>query len=61
MERLLERLDGCLSDKKNRTPLLFSWVPTMELVLRSVLADIIRSTVSAPRGARREHMAGKRL
>ena len=47
VERLLERLDGCLSEQKHRTTPVVLMMPTMELGWSSVLADIIRSAVSA--------------
>ena len=49
MERLLEWLDDCLSEQRHRTTPLSSWMPMMESVLSSVLADIVLSTVSALR------------
>ena len=38
---------GWMASKNTVPLLLFSWMPTMELVWRSMLADIVLTTVSA--------------
>ena len=63
VERLFDWLDGCLSEQKHRTTPLFSWMPMMELAweLRAGRYRPVYCQSIVAAGARRVHVAGKRL